>query len=91
MVIFHSSFCMFTSMGILQSSPRRNRHARWELYCSELQELHQSLEQLQQNEVSVASKWGGGHGGEWDMGVSINGSIPKWLVCFMENPIKMDD
>ena len=25
------------------------------------------------------------------MGVSINGSIPKWSVCFMENPIKMDD
>ena len=26
-----------------------------------------------------------------DMGVSKNNGIPKWMVYFMENPIKMDD
>ena len=25
------------------------------------------------------------------MGVSKNGGTPKWMVYFMENPIKMDD
>ena len=25
------------------------------------------------------------------MGVSKNRGIPKWMVYFMENPIKMDD
>ena len=25
------------------------------------------------------------------MGVSINGGTPKWMVHFMENPMKMDD
>ena len=27
----------------------------------------------------------------FDMGVSKNRGIPKWMVYFMENPIKMDD
>ena len=31
------------------------------------------------------------HGISWYMGVSINGGTPKWMVYFMENPIKMDD
>ena len=26
-----------------------------------------------------------------DMGISINGDTPKWMVYFMENSIKMDD
>jgi ribosome-associated protein YbcJ (S4-like RNA binding protein) len=25
------------------------------------------------------------------MGVSINGGTAKWMVYFMENPVKMDD
>ena len=27
----------------------------------------------------------------WDMGVSKNSGTPKWMVYFMENPIKMYD